>query len=228
MARAKLGSLFSDISGSIGGLICQRGNSGSILRTKSKKVVKRTSLTQFPRVYAGYLAQFWHDFSDSNRQTWQTFADFVALPQNHNPGFFLNGMQLFYSINHYRLLYGYAIISTPVFDKTLPQSVDCSFDLVSDELTFQPGRMLGNSEEKVYIYATFPLRPGCNNFENKFKLMKFSTPSFSYININDAYLTAFGYQPVVGDILGFKITLSSAVTGLLQPWQRARIIIQNH
>lgn len=225
MAIAKLGSIFSEVSGSIGGLITQISKAGQTLRTKSGKINRLNTFTQTPRIYIGFLAQSWAGLTAAQRNNWNSFALFAQQSMHRNKSMFLNGMQLFYQINHYRLMYSKTIISDPVFDATLPLPFSISLTAIFPDFKFIPGRAITNTTEICYLWMTPPLRAGIGNFENKLRLMLVNTGYASYISCATEYIRLFGAFPLTGYHIGVKATFANLNTGLMLPFQRAIITL---
>lgn len=225
MALAKLGSIFSSISGSIGGLIAANSNSGTTLRTKSSKINKLLSSTQAPRINISVLANSWQVLTAAQKATWQSFATFANISQRRTKGMNISGMQLFYQINHYRLMYNDTILANPTFDATLPSEFTISLPTAGGGIAFDPGRSMVSANEMLLLWATAPLRSGVNNFENKLRLIVVATPNADHVHFYNEYQAVFGLQPVATQIIGCKATFMNYSTGLMLPFHRSIITL---
>lgn len=219
MARAKLGSLITDLSGSIGSTTFQNSNAGTIIRNKPSFAGNFSTSRCTCRNYNYQIHKAWQTMSATDRTQWQTFANFINTKQKHSSYLNISGQALFYQINFYRLSYSLSLLLIPVFSSLRPLDLTCTLFLSAGNLTIIFSRNTNPTNEFVIFSITPVIKTSINNFKNKLKLVIFSPPTGSAQPIYTQYISLYGAQPITGNTLGFSWSAASPTTGLFLPFQ---------
>lgn len=225
MAKIKLSSLISDISGKVGGSIFQSSLSGHTVRNLNYPTNRKTDPQENIRNISIRLQKAWYDITPSQRTYWRKYAWMRKEPQINNPHLYLNGHQLFLKINHYRLLYRHPILVHPWMISTEFTRIDISLHLFVNKLLINESRERINDQEFLAIFLTFPKRITVNNPGSTYRAIigDFLNPITNFIN--NEYYNIFSYNPVKGDTLFFKFTNISKKTGLMFPFWHKKVTL---
>lgn len=219
MARAKLGSLITDLSGSIGSTTFQNSNAGTVIRNKPCFAGNFSTRRNAVRHINILIHKAWSGFSVSDRTLWQTFANFINTKQKHSSYLNISGQALFYQLNFFRLAYGHALLLIPVFSSTRPADVVCSLHISPVLLKVEVDRYLVPADEFLILKVTPVINTSTNNFTNKLKLLIFASTTVLIIDINSVYLSIYGSVPVSGQSVGFSWSSASLINGLFLPFR---------
>ncbi len=100
MALIQLGALATGVSGTVGGITWQQGSTGPIVRTKPKPPNPKSINQQGIRAnLAGSSKTYSSTLTDTERQTWVTFASTHTIKDVFGNNIHLNGLQWFVRIN---------------------------------------------------------------------------------------------------------------------------------
>lgn len=217
MARAKNGALFSQIDGSIGGIVCQQGISGQIIRSKTSKIVIHNQYTLFVRTITNRIQQSWKALTDVQRTQWNLYAPFIGWKQAHNPNRLLTGFQCYAKINFYFGLAGYSFLSAPVFDSTQPPDYNNLFGMSGPNLTFFPQINLQSKGCFCCCFATQPLSNSVTNAENRLKFFTSVYYNDDTFTVDPEYVSRFGISPAPQQRILFKTVMVHKAFGTIAP-----------
>lgn len=218
MARSKFGSIFSELSGSIGGITFQNSLAGSIIRNKPTRKGKTSQFTDTNHKYFSTLNIAWQALTDAQRQIWYQFSKFAPVPQVHNPSLFISGQEQFTRINYYLLAYGKTLISNPVFSNISPLPVTPFYNSAGLNLYVTFDRSIDHTTEFVILKASATLTPVITAIKSKLKLLIFATVSNATQNLYQPYYDRFGTPTYKGDRIGFSVSIMNIATGKMLPW----------
>lgn len=225
MALTKFGSIVTSLRGSVGGSTFQNGLGGSIMRSKPNPVKNATAGKNTIQNYCNNLYLSWYNMSAAERLSWSAFASLVNKSQKKNNSLILNGQQLFFFVNNYRLLHGIAILTTPVFSADKASSFSFTISEIVGNTYVVFSRSLNATNEFWICKATIPLRPTINNFSNKLGFVNVATTNGASQNLSAWYYVKYGHILLVGDTIGLSISIANLGNGLLLPFQNQLITI---
>lgn len=217
MARAKNGALFSQIDGSIGGIVCQQGISGQIIRSKTSKIVIHNQYTLLVRTITNRIQQSWKALTDVQRTRWNLYAPFIGWKQAHNPNRLLTGFQCYAKINFYFGLAGFDFLSDPVFDSSQPPDYSNWFGMSGPNLKFRPQIDLASNDCFCCCFATQPLNKSVTNAKNRLKFFTIVHEDYSTFTVDPQYVDRFGVAPAIGQRILFKTVMVHRTNGTISP-----------
>ena len=112
MARVKLSPIFTNISGSIGGMTVQRNKFGVSLRQKPLPIRSNSAAQYIVRQHMIAIQAAWQDLTDAQRLQWNRFLDFSGQTIKHDKSVKLSGHALYLKYQLYRLLTGFPLLTT--------------------------------------------------------------------------------------------------------------------
>lgn len=225
MARAKLGALLTELSGSIGNTTFQNSNAGTTVRSKPSVAGNFSTTRQTCRNYNFQIQQAWKALSTIDQTQWQTFATFVNVKQKNSSYLNISGQALFYQINFYRLLYGIAILTIPVFSNSRPAAITCTLFRGPAQLTVIYSRPIVLANEFIILSITNIISNSVNNFKNKLKIIPYTQTLTNAEIITTYYINIYGALPNTGDTVGLSWSSAYKANGLFMPFQSAKITL---
>lgn len=116
MARVTYGAIITELAGSIGSATFHRNVSGSIYKSKPISKTLRSASQIANQLIVSNVNYLWSLLSDSDKESWKTFAADYPFTSPSGVEKTLSGYQYFMSCNSNLLLTGNSTISTaPVF-----------------------------------------------------------------------------------------------------------------
>ena len=218
MARVKLSPIFTNISGSIGGMTVQRNKFGVSLRQKPLPLKSNSPAQYIVRQYMTIIQAAWQDLTDAQRLQWNRFLDFSGQTINNDKSVKLSGHALYLKYQLFRLLSGYPLLTTIVY--TPMPAVP-----FIQEMTLELGEWLIEFNSAVdYSDFFFVFKISTPRNENQafskrgLRFMKVIPADSSWFAIEDSYITAFGILPAVPHFVHYSIQwfsgLSPVFTGI--------------
>ena len=111
--NTKLGAMFADARGSIGGLCCSRGAGGSTARTNPKPTNPRSPAQNGVRARLAYLTQRWgKTLTEPNRTAWRDYAIGTSWTNRVGQAASISGIAAYLRLNSLLLQAGYAVQDT--------------------------------------------------------------------------------------------------------------------
>ena len=225
MARIKTSGVISDIRGKIQGSVFQGYKGGIFVRSSSSPINKRSFTQLQARSFTKYLQSQWLGLTAVQRQQWDIWATFRHLSQKNNIGKYVNGQQAFLKINHYRLQYDYAIITTPSFDDASPDNVTWSLDNNAGTLVATPSRVFDYPSEYGILSLSRTMNNSINNGGSEPRLIKYQTDYLTSYDVTTLYEAIYGTIPSIGDTIFIKSSVQNNGNGLLSLWNRQKVIV---
>ncbi len=99
MAVIKLGSIVTDIAGSIGGTTFRRTSTGHAVYNKQGRQVKSAFAKASRKNELGNIFSSWYNITESEREQWATNASTYPLKDKFGNTKYLTGRQLFTKLN---------------------------------------------------------------------------------------------------------------------------------
>lgn len=216
MVKAKYGQIVSDVRGSIAGACFSRGNSGTLIRSKTSNRNKKTISQNSNRVFFTYVNQIWRTLSKANVNAWDEQAKLLSKNNIFGDKINYTGVALFNSCNINLLTINESVILwppkiNPVFSfSEFLANVDVGAGTAI--LTFTPAVDI---DTKVLIYATPPIGTGITNAKNFYRLIAvLDNIDISPYDCAAEYITRFGGLGSVGQQILFKLIPIDKNTGL--------------
>jgi len=207
MARIKFTALVQSIQGTIAGTTFQRNAYGFTVKSKPN-MVRPTRIRQNLRkkVLADYSRE-WGSLTQTQRDEWISYAASFPIPSRLNPASDLNGYNYFCRYHNLVNQGGNSILLTN------PGTTQASFsytagDLILDtgQLSYEGSMSVGSGTWRGFLYATTIIPPGQAFIQKTPRFITDASVSSSYFfDMTPAYESVFGYQPVVGDIIGLRV-----------------------
>ena len=195
MARVKLSPIFTNISGSIGGMTVQRNRFGVSLRQKPLPIKSNSPSQYIVRQHITTIQHAWQDLTDVQRLQWNRFLDFSGQTINNDKSVKLSGHALYLKYQLFRLLSGYSLLTTITYIP-MPKAVEIAcLCIAADSL------ILSTEDDAVHTEFFFLFKVTTSRHKNQafsprgLRYM-FTTPATAQnFQIKEAYKTAFGILP---------------------------------
>jgi hypothetical protein len=207
MARIKLGSIISDISGSVGGTTFQRNSYGVTMRSKPTQIGS-TSASQAIRQTALRLIQnVWANLSSDVQNSWNFFPSFHSQKSKNNASSELSGYNLFlkYNLIHYQLFN--TVLSVISYDALNLSSFVPQVRWSSPYLYFSLTGAVTDSKIFYGLYLSNVQPLGSQFKGNKIRFMTSYPFDATEIDITESFVAKFGAHPSVGENLSIKISI---------------------
>jgi hypothetical protein len=195
MARVVYGSIVQELIGSVGAGTFQQNTSGSILRQKSSNVKKTSLLLNDSKSTFSTVLNHWKTLSQSDRESWSTFAATYDYISQYNVTEKLTGFQYFISCNINTLLYNNQLLSTaPVFT-AISNFPAFTLSIAANNIYLNAASFDDAGSTKIIIDATAPMRSVTpQNRRNFLQVMSLSPSAISQIDIGYAHYMKFTYM----------------------------------
>ena len=212
MARVKLSSLLTDISGSIGGLTIQRNKYGITARQKPLPPSSFSPAQYIVRRNMAIIQHAWQDLTDAQRLQWKRFLDFSGQTINNDKSVKLNGHALYLKYQMFRLLAGFSLL-TDITYIIMPRPAEPS------GISVDEGNMLvdiGPVQDPASRFCLFsisnPKREGTAQSRRGLRYM-YVVPAINiYFDITDSYKAAFGTVPSENTYFNYSIRSFSTIS----------------
>lgn len=227
MANIKLSGIVTDISGTIGGTIFQKGRSGHIMRTNFFKGSPKSELAIQRSNIIAYLQYQWQELSQSNKDSWKGFVNFAHITMHSNNNNLLTGREAFIKLNYYPILYGYSIKSTPSYLRFELIPTDCDLGLIDNKLHIHIDKTLNADKEFLILFVTFRTRSTINNPGGRYRILIFDSGTGGNVGIRNEYINLFGNAAWTGDTIFMRWCLVEKETYLIGTFNHKKVTIAN-
>ena len=209
MAVIKLGSIVTDIAGSIGGTTFRRTSTGHAAYNKQGRQVKSAFAKASRKNALGNIFSSWYNLTESEREQWAYNASVYPLKNKFGNTKYLTGRQLYTKLNAHLLPANETsnVNSFDPFVELAPTTIT-SFDISNSELSLYVG---GSFDSQIIYVSVYQLRSrGRVKPHAHFKrtAVKKVTPKIS-VNIWDEFQKQFPLA-VNGQTFGFNIQFVNA------------------
>ncbi len=223
----RLGAIFGDASGSIGGFTLLRHSGGHTARVrKSKQIIVGQSSTQIKSNFL-FLTRQWSVLAPVYIDSWNIAAKTLAPPNRLGQNSKRSGFALFMARNMSMspfLIIGFSAYPGP---GVLPQTLPIVLTISASIATFT---FFCTDEEPattyIRIFGTPPLSPGISAPAKYFRL--FTYLPFSTVqpfDISTAYKNYFKTVGVSGQLIWIKYDYVDGLSGVVSPQMQASIAI---
>ena len=205
MARVKLSPMFTDVSGSIGGLTIQRNKYGISLRTKPLPIFKQSDAQYNIRSKISYLQKEWQALTDAKRLQWNRFLDFSGQGINNDRSVKMSGHSLYLKWQLFQLISNAPLVVNitynPMPEIALPSGLE--IDGAYHFLNFDASIV---AEEYFFSFmCTNPRNPSEAFNKRGLRYMLITHNSGTQFDIKAPYLAAFGANFAVSDTIHWQI-----------------------
>lgn len=200
---AKLGPLVSQVAGSIGGTTFQRGNGGTVIRSKPLPKPRTSRASSTARQRAKTLLDLWRTFSPTERSDWDIFAGTVSWTNRFGDPVAGSGYKAFLRCNmaSYTNPAGNGakaiqLTPPPSTDAVLPAAPLFVYDLATDKLQLQSSDGTTNAKTVLALLAGPPTSGGRSSWHRPVKYLDSIGPlkPLPY-DLTTAYTAVFGRLP---------------------------------
>jgi hypothetical protein len=175
MASIKLGSIASDIRGSIGGTVFSRNGGGAYAKQRIKGTNPSSTAQQFVRSIISSMYAAWAALSDPVRTGWATYASNVTLVNRLGDAINVSGYNMYCRTRAVCELLGVSMPSVAPATMTLAEqdpTIAVVANGVSDLLSIAFDNALGWANEVggyLLCYQSKPVNATINNYTGQYK-----------------------------------------------------------
>jgi hypothetical protein len=225
MALVKYGSIASQLSGKVGGVVFAQGHGGPYVRTWRKTVQSLTQWNTISRDHLQSASTLYDTLNAEQMIAWREWASQNPVTNRLGDRHLLNANAAFVQLNARLLWAGKSTILQPPID-TAPQpisgltptsvsGVSATIDYTQDTLPSATGLM---------IHAAPVPKAGRQYYMNKLRMIKFvDTPATSPVDIFTDLSAHFGYL-AVGTKLVVRVQTIGTATGLVSPFATGAVV----
>lgn len=218
MARIVYSALVDSIKGSIKGTTFQANRYGFTIKGKpNQKNPNTLRQSQQKSRFAQYV-QAWRALSQTDRDSWNSYATNFPVPSKHNPSANLNGFAYFSRYHGFRSKSALSILDNP-------SAAQGNVDFFSTTLILSGGDLFAQFDIGTVtgawllnIYLTRPLGATQNSLKGflKFTDLVVQANFGSDNDITAEYENLFGVLPAVGERVGVRVVLWNTGNGQVQ------------
>jgi len=182
MGLVRFGSLVTQVSGSVGGVVHARNRFGNYVRPRTKPVNPHSARQEAQRAILSYLAEYWHtELTPVQRNLWGVYAAAVAMRNRLGETVYVTGYNQFMRTNSSQMAIGQTVIDAAPTILSLPEKdadLVCSEEDVTGQtftLTCNVSGWAPNGDPKfgIIVYQGQPKLASRNQFNGPWRLMDF-------------------------------------------------------
>lgn len=207
MARIKFTALVESIRGSIAGTTFQRNAYGFTVKAKPNMVNPNKSLQLLRRSRWARQASKWKLLTDTERSSWQSYAESFPRPTRLNPSAYLNGFNYFVMWHGFYALYDpNGLLNTPTTTQTTVTSSVAEIANVAGVVSVAWAFVVSGGSWKMFLYLTGSIPLGQEYVKVTPKFITSLNPSSGSSQvITSTLIDLFGTLPSTGDWLGIRL-----------------------
>lgn len=207
MARIQLGSIVSDIRGSIGGTTFQMSGHGLVAHNKKRSCNPNTRAQSSIRNLFPQLHVLWQSLDNPGRQLWQTWAEFQNLKIVNFAKTGSYGQQAFFQMNFYLLELGLPTTPTPYFAPNTSQIINPYLLATEDGLHFNLDSAVDPTTYQVRLLASAKVRDTVNYPQTTLRYIPLTFAADNRWKMDPAWHHIFGQNWAIGDSMFLSITV---------------------
>lgn len=222
MAKIQLGSVATDIRGSVGGVTYSRNKGGAYSRARVTPLNPNSPKQTQVRANFGNNAKSWSSLLSSAQQAaWTLFAQANPIPNVFGASIILSGLSTFMRLNQILSQIGSAQLLDPPANLSVPAlaaATGATVDSEAPQVLVTTTAQAVVAGAKYYIFATGGLAPGAKPQQAQYRFMgAFAAVAAAVsVDITDAWFAAFGTcNP--GASVGIAIATVNTETGAVTP-----------
>lgn len=225
MAKIKLGTIVTDISGKVGGNVFAKNKAGAYIRRKSTISNPQSVAQMLVRGVFASLSQGWRNLSDVNRQSWIDGAANFMRMNVFGDNVKLSGKALFQSLNQNLLNVGLAQIDTCPVPSEVPSvsATNAVIDISDNSITLINQVPLSGGNY-VVIEMTPVLSSGKSFLKNDFRKIYHVESLVEADVLWDSFVAKYGV-PSVGANIGLRFYTINA-NGQASPKVQIPVTVQ--
>ena len=216
MAKIKFGGLVSAASGKLAGNVFARNKGGSYVRNWARPTNPQTTDQQAQRTKLANKSAAWRNLTDTQRDSWKTWADDNPVLDRLGNSIQLTGAQAYSRVNINRDTAGDATTqsSTPSAPTFVADIISSTTALAADASAGTVIMTLGTgaaAAQILFIKCSRPVSAGVTNTNSDMRQLPAVTLDAAditagTIDIGTAYTTKFG---IITDKTGLRINTSA-------------------
>lgn len=205
MARVKLSPIFTQVSGSIGGMTIQRNKFGVSLRQKPLPLNIGSVAQYNVRQLITSIQHAWQELTDAQRLQWNRYLDFSGQTIKRDKSVKLSGHALYIKYQLFRLLSGYALLTdiTYVPMPAVPVIQEMTLELGVFQIEFSSA--VDYSDYFFLLKLTTPRNENKAFSRRGLRFMKVTPADNQWFEIQTSYIAAFGVLPPVPHFVHYTI-----------------------
>jgi len=217
VATARLGSIVSDIRGSVGDETYSRNQGGIYIRGRVTPTYTNTADQQAVRAAITALSQAWSStLTDGQRDSWRTYAHSNPRPDAWGQLNLTNGYTAFirHNATPYRdtsaIAFADAPTAAPLWQPTFTFTADSIANTITIALpilSYDPPP----AGLRVYVFGGMPVTPGTNYFSGPWRYQGKNT--FTGPWVLDPFTLAYNWPFTAGQKLFVSMQTQDTITG---------------
>lgn len=195
MARVKLSPIFTNISGSIGGVTIQRNRFGMSLRQKPLPIKSRSPAQYIIRQHMVTIQAAWQKLTDAQRLQWNRFLDFSGQTINNDNSVKLSGHALYLKYQMFRLLSGYELLIDLTYVPMPAFSAVVGITVEVDSLQLEIEPQVVHTSQFFLFFMTTPRHRNQAPSRQGLRYMYMTPATATVFQFKESYKSAFGVLP---------------------------------
>jgi len=198
MAKVKLGSIVTNISGAIGGSVFYTGKDGTVCRIAVMAKNKNTIAVARPKLYFSLTAQRWRGLTETQRIAWRAAALNFTVTDRVGNAMVLSGFQYFMRSAINVLDFNNTMQTTPPFPQPFAgfQILSAVYSNTASSLVTTLQVIGSISGQAFSLEMSKPYSAGVTAAPNKFRPILSGNQAAVQANAFTAYRNIYGYVPV--------------------------------
>jgi hypothetical protein len=228
MARIIYSGLVTSIRGSIGGTTFQNNAYGFTAKNKPNMIKPNSVPQSLSKIILSKAVKGWSTITDSDRASWNTFADTFPQFAKNNPSSQLSGYAAFVKWHTTFFLgagVGAAYVPEPVTAMPTIDTVIFSLSRVASVLTLAYNWTLADGEWQVNVYISRPFLASQNFIGTSPRFLISITNDDDSSNIASLYSALFGRLPNAGEVVNVEYELYPDAGGQVLARASQRLIV---
>lgn len=218
--KVNWGAFIVDGRGKLGGHVAQKNTYGSVLRTKTTPVNRRSSRQQNRRAMMAELTGSWADLTETQRSGWKNFAISNPVTDIFGNKMNLSGMNIYCQVN---LNFSILGLEKSKSERQERRDYRRAYRQKSTIATTPPSFTIDSSVAisevtNIAVYASPPISPGKSSAGSQYKHIVNLTDSdtFPYDFLAD-YEKVYGTIVAEGEKVFVKFVQIEVISGLANP-----------
>jgi hypothetical protein len=217
-ALLMLGTLASDIRGSIGGTTYARNRSGAYARNRTKPVNPGTPLQTSNRARFANQSNAWGALTPDNRESWVGTANGLTVNNRLGQAYTPSGRQLFLQVNNNLAVIAGTPLVAPAADMTPPdiaETIHAEGNVTTGSIHALTGVDFSVVAGTYTVVEATPVQANLRtNFNKQFRQIGVFDSSSATPDLVAAYEAKFGSTAAVGQVIAFRFKTVSADNGM--------------
>jgi hypothetical protein len=193
MARVVYSAEINELTGSVGGTVFQRNNSGTISRLKNVNRGKPTAARQGRNIILNQVVNAWRALTLTQQDAWITFAGTYNKTDYYGKERTITGLNWYIAVNMNRLAAGQSLTATPPANATGYPVEDYTLYVTDTGLELEWSSWPNEADFYVAAFATPPIYSQSLKNRSRIRLIGVYNPNGGhYIDLKSNYESKFG------------------------------------